>query len=157
MKHLFHPLDKVFITQGFGARPEVYKQFGLKGHDGLDYRTRFIDSPLGKRYVSAMRDGVVETVRWDTRGYGVHIRIKHEDGALSIYGHLTKPYVQKGDKVKAQQIIGLSGNTGFSTAPHLHCEYRPSGWTRNTRNGFAGAVDQTPFMYDEMPKQFLAK
>lgn len=150
--YLFHPLDKVVITQTFGARPEVYKQFGLKGHNGVDYRTRFLDSPLGKRYVSACLDGVVKEVRWDVKGYGVHIRIEHESG-LSIYGHLTKPYVQKGDKVKAQQIIGLTGNTGFSSGAHLHFEFRPS--PIKSKNGFAGAVDTKDMMLATLPKQFL--
>lgn len=151
MEYLYHPLDKVYITQGFGARPDVYKQFGLKGHNGVDYRTRFLDSPLGKRYVSACLDGVVKEVRWDTRGYGVHIRIEHESG-LSIYGHLTKPYVQKGDKVKAQQIIGLTGNTGFSSGAHLHFEFRP--YPLKSKNGFAGAVDTRDSMLATPPKQF---
>lgn len=149
--YLYHPLDRVYITQEFGARPAVYKQFGLKGHNGVDYRTRFMDSPLGKRYVSSCADGVVKEVRWDVRGYGVHIRIEHEDG-LSLYGHLTKPYVQKGDKVKAQQIIGLTGNTGFSSAPHLHFEWRP--YPIKSNNGYAGAMGTKDMMIVTLPKQF---
>ena len=150
-------MDKIVVTQSFGARPEVYKQFGLKGHNGTDFRTRFLDSPLGKRYVSACEDGVVEEVRWDTRGYGVHVRIRHEDKSLSIYGHFTKPYVQKGDKVKAQQIIGLSGNTGFSSGAHLHFEYRLA--PIKSRNGYAGAVDvekgEGVAFLSTLPKQFF--
>jgi len=152
--YLFHPLDKVVITQGFGARPDVYKQFGLKGHNGIDYRTRFADSPLAKRYVSSCADGIVKEVRWDVRGYGVHVRIEHE-GGLSIYGHLTKPYVQKGDKVKPQQIIGFSGNTGFSTGPHLHFEFRP--YPLQSGNGFAGAQDTSTKIVATLPKQFFGK
>lgn len=152
MEYLYHPLDVVHITQKFGARPDVYKQFGLKGHNGIDYRTRFWDSPLGRRYVSACSGGTVKEVRWDARGYGVHIRIEHPDGSLSIYGHLTKPYVQKGDTVRAQQIIGLTGNTGFSSGAHLHFEYRPA--PIKSRNGFAGAVDTTPMMMTNVTKQF---
>jgi len=151
--YLYHPLDKIFIVQKFGARPEVYKQFGLKGHDGVDYRTRFADSPLAKRYVSSAADGTVEEVRWDVRGYGVHVRVRHADGSLTIYGHLTKPYVQKGDVAKACQIIGLSGNTGFSSGAHLHFEYRSA--PINANNGYAGAVDPTPFMLATPTKQFF--
>ena len=147
---LLHPLDKVVITQGFGLNPQIYKQFGLKGHDGLDYRTRFVDSPLGRRYVTAAADGVVEIVRADAAGYGTHIRLRHQDGSMTIYGHLTKSYVSKGDKVVAGQRIALSGNTGFSTAPHLHFEYRPAGWEKNTNNGYAGAVDPLPFIVDKL-------
>lgn len=144
MVYLKKPIDKWYVTQVFGARPEVYRQFGLAGHNGIDLRTRFADSPLGKRYITSVLDGVVEVVRWDVRGYGVHIRVRHPDGALSIYGHLTKPYVQKGDKVLAGQRIGLSGNSGFSSAPHLHFEFRPGGWEQNTKNGYAGAINPLP-------------
>lgn len=153
--YLYHPLDKVFITQVFGGWPAYYKKYGMKGHNGIDYRVKFIDSPLGRRHVSAMADGVVEVVRWDVKGYGVHVRIRHADKSLSIYGHLTKPYVSKGQKVLAQQIIGLSGNTGDSTAPHLHAEYRPYPFA--SKNGFAGAVDQAPLMLTSLPKQFFGK
>lgn len=152
MQYLYHPLDKVYLTQHFGENAKVYKQFGLRGHNGLDYRVKFVDSPLGRRYVSAALDGIVETVRWDIKGYGVHIRIRHADGSMTLYGHLTKPYVQKGDVVRAQQIIGLSGNTGFSSGAHLHFEYRPAGVSSS--NGFSGAVDPLPFMIKNVPKQF---
>jgi len=143
---LIHPIDKVFITQGFGERPKVYAQFGLQGHDGLDYRTRFIDSPLGHRYVMAAADGVIEEIRYDIKGYGIHIRQRLADGSLLIYGHLSKPYIGLKQKVKAGDRIALTGNTGFSTASHLHFEVRPAPIQAN--NGYAGAVD---------PKQFLPK
>lgn len=145
MPKLLLPIDKVYITQGFGANPQIYAKFGLKGHDGIDFRTRFIDSPLGRRYVTASHDGVVEIVRADAGGYGTHIRLRGEDGCMTIYGHLTKSYVSKGDVIKAGQRIGLTGNTGFSSGPHLHWEYRPAGWEKNTNNGYAGAVDPMPF------------
>ncbi len=155
--YLHWPLDKVFITQKFGVNPQSYAKYGLKGHDGIDLRTRFIDSPLARRYVSAAADGVVEVVRWDVAGYGVHVRLRHADGSMTIYGHLTKPYVSKGQHVKDEQIIGLSGNTGDSTGPHLHFEFRPAGWEQHTNNGFAGAVDPTPFIIPATLKQFFGK
>lgn len=142
---LKHPLDKVFITQLFGLNPQVYKQFGLKGHNGIDYRTKFIDSPLGKRYVTAAADGVIEEVRYDLKGYGIHIRQRLSDGSLLIYGHLTKPYVALKAKVKAGDRIGLTGNTGFSSGPHLHFEYRPAGWEKNGKNGYGGSIDPLPY------------
>lgn len=143
---LIHPIDKVFITQAFGMNPKIYVQFKLKGHNGIDYRTRFVDSPLGRRYVVAAADGVVEVTRADAGGYGTHIRIRHSDGSMTIYGHLTKTYVSQKQKVKQGERIALTGNTGFSTAPHLHFEYRPAGWEKNTKNGFAGAVDPLAFI-----------
>ena len=143
---LLKPLDKWFITQSFGANPKIYAQFGLKGHNGIDLRTRFIDSPLARRYVTAAHEGIIEVVRADAGGYGTHIRLRGKDGCMTIYGHLTKSYVSKGDKIKAGQRIGLTGNTGFSSGPHLHFEYRPSGWEKNVNNGYSGAVDPIPFL-----------
>lgn len=143
---LLYPIDKVFITQKFGERPDVYKQFGLKGHNGIDFRTRFVDSPLGRRYITAAADGIVEVTRADSGGYGTHVRIRHADGSMTIYGHFTKSYVSQKQLVKAGQRIGLSGNTGFSSAPHLHWEYRSAGWEKNKGDGYAGAVDPLPFL-----------
>lgn len=154
--YLYHPLDRVYITQSFGGNKSVYARFGLAGHNGTDYRVKFIDSPLGKRYCSAAADGIIEMVRDDgAKGYGLHIRIRHSDGSLTIYGHLSKPYVRQGAQIKAQEIIGLTGNSGFSSGAHLHFEYRPAGWEKNVKNGFAGAVDPTPFMIKTLPKQFM--
>lgn len=135
------PIDKVYITQGFGMNPKLYARYGWKGHNGLDFRVRFIDSPLGRRYIVAVEDATVEIARADAGGYGTHVRLRHADGSMTIYGHLTKSYVSKGDKVKQGQRIGLSGNTGYSTGAHLHFEWRPKGWERNTKNGYGGAVD----------------
>lgn len=136
---LIHPLDKVFITQRFGERPEVYKQFGMKGHNGIDYRTRFVDSPRGRRYITAAAEGIIEEIRYDIKGYGIHIRQRCPDGSLLIYGHLTRPCTSIKSIVKAGERIGLTGNTGFSSGAHLHFEYRPS--NSNPKNGYAGAVD----------------
>lgn len=151
MQYLYHPLDKVFITQSFGAWPEHYRQYGLKAHNGTDYRVKFVDSPMGRRYVSAALDGKA-IVRFDKRGYGTHVRLVHPDGSMTIYGHLTRPYIKDGQAVKAQQIIGLSGNTGDSTAAHLHFEYRPA--PIRSKNGYAGAVDTKGLMLATLPKQF---
>jgi murein DD-endopeptidase MepM/ murein hydrolase activator NlpD len=154
---LYYPLDKIYITQVFGVNERAYAKYGMKGHNGIDFRTRFIDSPLGRRYVSAADDGIVEEARWDKTGYGTHLRIRHKDGGLMIYGHNTKLYVAKGQHVKAQQIIALSGSTGDSSGPHVHFEYRPSGWENNSKNGFAGAIDPMPLFIKPLPKQFFAK
>ena len=142
---LLKPLDKWVVTQPFGANPQIYAKFGLKGHDGIDLRTRFLDSPLGRRYITASHDGIVEIVRADSGGYGTHIRLRGIDGCMTIYGHLTKAYVSKDQKVKAGERIGLTGNTGFSSGPHLHFEFRPAGWEQNTKNGYAGAINPMPF------------
>ena len=125
---LLYPLDKIYVTQKFGERPLYYRRYGLPGHNGVDFRTRFVDSPLGRRYVTACADGKIEVVRADAGGYGTHIRQRLSDGSLIIYGHLTKSYVSKGQSVKAGDRIALTGNTGDSSGPHLHLELRLPGW-----------------------------
>ena len=140
------PIDKVFITQGFGDRPSYYKKYGLPGHNGVDFRVRFIDSPLGRRYITAVSDGSIDVVRADAGGYGTHIRQRLLDGSLVIYGHLTRAYVSKGQVVKKGDRIGLSGNTGDSSAPHLHLELRLPGWEKNGAKDYYGAVDPLKYL-----------
>lgn len=143
-----HPIDKVYVTQRFGENPKVYAQFGLKGHNGLDYRTRFVDSPLGRRYVVAPAAGTIEEVgNQGTKGYGIYCRIRHEDGSQSTLGHFTKLYVSKGQVVKKGENIALSGNTGFSSGPHIHWGWRPKNW--NANNGFAGYENQEGMIGEE--------
>lgn len=143
-----HPVDKVHITQHFGENAAVYAQFNLKGHNGIDYRTRFVDSPLGRRYVVAPASGIIEEVgNQGNRGYGIFCRIMHEDKSQSTLGHFTKLYVKKGQVVKKGDRIALSGSTGFSSGPHIHWGWRPSNWDAN--NGFAGYENQEGMIGDE--------
>ena len=69
---LIYPIDKIYVTQNFGAWPEHYRRYGLPGHNGVDFRTKFVDSPLGRRYVTASADGKIEIVRADANGYGTY-------------------------------------------------------------------------------------
>ena len=147
MPSLKHPMEPVVLTQHFGERPAVYAQFGMRGHNGLDYRTRFLDSPLGHRYVTAAASGKILEMRDEgSRGYGKYIRISHPDGSQTVYGHLYKFYVGIGQQVVVGQRLGLSGNTGFSSGPHLHFGYRPPGWQQNLGNGFKGYTDPLPYI-----------
>ena len=143
MPMLAWPLDKIFITQPFGVNPGAYAKYGMKGHDGIDLRTRFWDSPLAHRYAMAAADGWCEP-RWDKTGYGYHVRIHHPDGSLTIYGHLSKILVASKQIVKTGETIGITGNTGDSSGPHLHFEYRPPNC--DTANGFAGAINPLPLL-----------
>lgn len=148
------PIDRVYITQYFGERPSVYKQFGMAGHNGVDFRTRFLTppdpTPLGRRYIYAALGGEVMQVRNEgNRGYGLFVRLQHGKKAQTIYAHLTRSYVKVGDKVYAGQKIGLSGNSGFSSGPHLHFGYRPEDWEKRYNNGFKGYVDPLPYLKQE--------
>jgi len=101
------------ITQGFGDNPEVYQRFGLPAHNGIDFACK-----EGTRIVSCQKGVVVKSEKHPS--YGNIVKIKHNEGFLTLYCHLKKRLVIKGETIKEGDIIGLSGNTGFSTGPHLH-------------------------------------
>lgn len=151
---LQYPLKVHVITQNFGDNPATYNPMGLKAHSGVDFRTRNqsdADGIAGHTFVYAAASGVLETVRNDgKKGYGLHIRIRHMDGSLTIYGHLSSVMVHQGDKVSQGDKIGVTGNSGFSSAPHLHFEYRPA--NESVNNGYAGAVDPLPFLMNDITK-----
>lgn len=105
-----------FVTRAFGSRTEGTRG----GHPGVD-----IAVPLGS-YVRAARPGVVEASGRDSV-YGLYVRIAHGDGVESLYGHNSWLFVAVGDTVEGLEVIALSGNTGRSTAPHLHFEVRRDG------------------------------
>ena len=106
------PLDAVLITSSYGSRSGGF-------HYGVDFRAR---TPLP---VYAMADGVVSgtgdtDIACPGVSFGRFILIKYNNGLASTYGHLSLIKAQKGEKVTRGQIVGYSGNTGYSTAPHLH-------------------------------------
>ena len=103
------------ISSYFGYRIDpIYKV--KKFHSGIDF-----SAPKGTD-VFATGDGVVKKIRHSRRGYGNTITIDHGYGYLTFYAHLSKILVKKGQKVKRGEVIGLVGNTGKSTAPHVHYE-----------------------------------
>lgn len=87
----------------------------LETHTGLDLAV-----PVGSE-VRATGGGQVSETGTDS-AYGLFVRISHGSGYVSMYGHLSRVVVTRGVAVRAGQVIGLSGNTGRSTAPHLHFE-----------------------------------
>lgn len=139
------PLDKIYITQRFAENPQFYKKYGIPGHNGLDFRTKFSDTPLGKRYIYAVDDGkVIKVVIAKLGGYGTYVTLQHKDGSITIYGHQYVPKVKLGQVVLAGAIIGISDNTGDSSGPHLHLGYKPPKW--NPKNGYNGYVDPLPLL-----------
>ena len=111
----FGPTEYNVITQHFGVNPQYYAQFGLPGHEGIDFR-----APHGTM-IFACADGTVYRVETaDNNNYGIHVRIEHADGYKTVYAHLMKPLVMVGDIVRAGEVIGLADNTGNSHGDHLH-------------------------------------
>ena len=98
---------------GFRIHP-IYKI--LKFHYGMDFT-----APTGTE-IYATGDGRIITVEWSRRGYGNQIIIDHGYGYKTMYAHLSDFNVRLGQEVKRGDVIGYVGNTGLSTAPHLHYE-----------------------------------
>jgi len=74
--------------------------------------------------VYATGDGIVTIAEYNLHGYGREVAIDHGYGYSSRYGHLSKIYVKRGEKIKRGQLIGELGSSGRSTGPHLHYEIR---------------------------------
>ncbi|NOX88076.1 MAG: M23 family metallopeptidase [Calditrichaeota bacterium] len=108
------PVLKGVISSGFGLRYHpIYKV--MRHHEGVD-----ISAPRGTP-VYASADGVVRFAGING-GYGKMIMLDHNYGFETRYGHLNKIVVRRGQRIKRGEKIGEVGNTGLSTAPHLHYE-----------------------------------
>lgn len=83
-------------------------------HKGMDFKT-----PVGTE-VTSPKAGTVTRANWNWGANGNCVEIRFEDGVLAKFLHLSENKVKEGDRVSAGQVIALSGNTGHSTAPHLH-------------------------------------
>lgn len=86
-------------------------------HAGID-----LAGPIGMK-IRAPADGTVLDAGWEN-GYGLMVRLQHEFGVTTVYGHMSKIRVKKGQKLSRGELIGDTGNTGRSTGPHLHYEIR---------------------------------
>jgi hypothetical protein len=140
------------ITQTFGNKlilggKDYYSQWGLQGHNGIDYGT-----PTGT-IIKAPHDGTVVEASYDANGLGNYIKIE-SDKYGSVLAHLETMKVNVGFQVKEGEEIGTSDNTGYSTGAHLHW-----GWyqlPRNRGNGFNGYMDQQQVL-DSLPAQASGK
>ena len=132
--------EKYEKTQEFNDKRyrASYAKFGLLGHNGWDFGV-----PNGTKLYSP-HSGKVTEVLFDASGYGWYVKIEN-DAEFSVLAHMRESSKLKvGDMVAAWDYVGLSGNTGNSTGPHLHWGY--GRYPRNRDNGFNGYVDQTHWM-----------
>ena len=122
------PAGNNVVTCKYGMRthPITGKR---KLHTGVDLR-----AATGTK-VYAANKGTVTTSGYSS-AWGNYIIISHGGGITTLYAHMSKRSVSKDDKVKQGDIIGYSGNTGYSTAPHLHFEISKNGSTYNPLNEF---------------------
>jgi murein DD-endopeptidase MepM/ murein hydrolase activator NlpD len=113
------PLDNVFITQFFGKTVDAKRLYVSGTHNGVDFRASR-GTPV-KASLGGIIRGIGNTD--EQRGcysYGKWILIEHPNGLSTLYGHLDLIKVSSGQKVETGDVIGYSGQTGYSTGPHLH-------------------------------------
>jgi murein DD-endopeptidase MepM/ murein hydrolase activator NlpD len=120
---LASPLEFTRMSSGYGIRVHPITN-DKRAHKGIDYA-----APTGTP-IRTVGDGVVEFAGTQ-RGYGNVIEIKHRDGKSTLFAHLSRIDVKKGQNVEQGSLIGAVGSTGFSTGPHLHFEFRVDGEHRD--------------------------
>lgn len=136
-----HNLDLKRLSSFYGYRIDpVYKI--NKFHRGVDF-----SAPRGTP-IYASGEGKIVSVKKSKRGYGNQIKIDHGYGYVTFYAHIKDFKVKKGEMVKRGQEIATVGNTGKSTAPHLHYEVRKDGRAVNPIYFFFN--DLTPEEYEKL-------
>lgn len=121
------------IASGYGLR--IDPVYGTpKMHKGLDFT-----APQGTP-IYATGDGLVVTAGYSEGGYGNHVEINHGYGYETLYGHMVKVKVRKGQRVSRGEVIGWVGSTGKSTGPHCHYEVKVNG----------NNVDPVYFFYNDL-------
>ena len=124
-----HPVANAPLTSGFGERSHPISKV-LRFHYGIDFGT-----PIGTPIRAARSGRVIFAGRHG--GYGKFIAIEHANGYRTNYAHLQDINIAVGDQVSVADIIGLSGNTGYTTGPHLHFELLLNGQ----------AIDPLPYLF----------
>lgn len=139
------PLDDIFITSNFGLRNLTVNGTNYWWHNGIDLRAK-----QGTK-VYAVADGTIRVAKDNPAGYGLYVVLDCGNFGI-LYAHLSEFYVKVGQKINSGDLIGLTGNSGASIAPHLHfeireCEYKDF-WTRckTDRDVFMRCVDPTPYL-----------
>ena len=116
---LASPMEVSRVTSGFSMRLHpIHKTW--RAHTGVDY-----GAPTGAP-VRSVGDGLVDFSGWQN-GYGNVVQVDHGAGNSTLYAHLSRVDVRKGQRVERGQRIGAVGSTGWATGPHLHFEFKEKG------------------------------
>jgi murein DD-endopeptidase MepM/ murein hydrolase activator NlpD len=126
------------MASGFGYRSDPFTKV-RKFHAGMDFTAKS-GTPI-----YATGDGVVEKADNTASGYGNHIVIRHGFGYETLYAHLSKYKVRRGQKVQRGDVIGFVGSTGRSEAPHLHYEVHKDGKVVNPLNFYYGNISAAEY------------
>jgi murein DD-endopeptidase MepM/ murein hydrolase activator NlpD len=116
---LASPMEFSRVTSGFAMRFHPILQ-NWRAHKGVDY-----SAPIGTP-VRSVSEGTVDFAGWQN-GYGNVVQVQHANERSTLYAHLSRIEVKKGQRVEQGQQIGAVGMTGWSTGPHLHFEFRVGG------------------------------
>lgn len=157
----YYPVKPWTITQRWGVHaPGVYSRFGFSDHNGIDVR-------LGRnKLIYAPFDGVVYRTGYQPEGGGLYISILSDEKCNVITGeglvlldalHCEKLYLRPGQRVEVGDILARADNTGFSTGPHTHFQFRRVDYNGSKitvldTNNANGSFDPTPnfnLMYAE--------
>ncbi len=130
--------DLTRMASGYGYRTDPFTK-KRRFHYGMDFSARK-GTPI-----YATGNGVVKRADNRSSGYGKHIRIDHGFGYISLYAHLSKYNVRRGQRVKRGDIIGYVGNTGRPVGPHLHYEIFKDKKKINPLNFYYGNLSQKEF------------
>ncbi|MAI85893.1 MAG: hypothetical protein CMF99_01715 [Candidatus Marinimicrobia bacterium] len=127
------PVKGGYLNSSFGYRKDPIDNV-TRFHQGQDITVKSgtpIHSPA---------DGVVKRAYY-AGGFGNHIKLDHGNGYTTLFAHLSEIKVKHGQKVSRGEVIGLTGNTGRSTAPHLHYEIHHYGESKNPLDYFFHSPD----------------
>jgi murein DD-endopeptidase MepM/ murein hydrolase activator NlpD len=116
---LASPLEFSRVTSGFAMRMHPILQ-RMRAHKGVDY-----GAPTGTP-VRVVGDGVVDFAGWQN-GYGNVVIVRHSNNRTTLYAHLSRIDVKRGERVAQGRYIGAVGATGWATGPHLHFEFHVNG------------------------------
>ena len=132
------------MASGYGYRIDPFTKRRTM-HWGMDFSAK-TGTPI-----YATGDGRISRADARAAGFGKHVRIDHGFGYVSIYAHMNRIIVEKGDKVKRGDLIGYVGSTGRSVAPHLHYEIVKDGRKINPINFYSGSL--SPIEFEELVNQ----
>ena len=131
------------MASGYGYRIDPFTK-ARRMHFGMDFSAKR-GTPI-----YATGDGTVSRADSRAAGFGKHVRIDHGFGYVTIYAHMDRYVVVKGDKVKRGDLIGYVGSSGRSVAPHLHYEIVKDGVKINPINFYSGSL--SPAEFEELVK-----
>ena len=161
------PLDKLIVTQNFGAHSEYYSQFGFAGHEGVDFKTKGLgltswwNELNGWQTAKAVEDGVC-FAQYGHPYYGTYVDLINNRGTFR-YAHLKNVRPPSPDsvipgkdlvfKVKEGDSIGITGKSGNTSGPHLHFMFKPL--NPNFQNGYKGWENVMQFFKPHIEIAFI--